>query len=161
MSINAASEHTKDPVELVFVTDEIPVLTERSKIVCDILALRRDGGRSTPVLIELKDSRMLSRLVKQVEDYSALMDQHAEAFEKLYAPVLGESVRFDGETERWIVWPAPKAGPEPHEQELALKRIRVVGYRETASGYEFEVGAARPTCPSCAAAAASDRVWRA
>lgn len=47
-SINAAARATDDPVELVFVTDEIPLPVEGGKVVCDILALRRDGGRSTP-----------------------------------------------------------------------------------------------------------------
>lgn len=51
---------------LVFVTDEISLPIKPRKIVCDLLALHVDGGRSTPVLTELKDSRILTRLVEQV-----------------------------------------------------------------------------------------------
>ena len=43
-----------------FVTDEISLPTEEGKIVCDLLALRRDGGRCVPVLLELKDARLFS-----------------------------------------------------------------------------------------------------
>ena len=50
----------------MFVTDEIALPVEGGEIVCDILALRRDGGRSTPVLLELKDDRLLTRLAEQV-----------------------------------------------------------------------------------------------
>lgn len=141
VSINAASKATSDPVELVFVTDEIPVPVDSGKIVCDILALRVDGGRSTPVLLELKDARMLTRLVKQVDDYAALMQDHVESFEKLYATVLGEPVKFDRPTEKWIVWPSAGHGVDPREAELAEQGIRVVAYREReAGGYEFGVG---------------------
>src|SRR5450432_2464866 len=66
-SLDEASAATEDPVELWFITDEISLPTATGKMVCDILAHRRDGGRSTPVLIELKDSRQLTRLVEQVE----------------------------------------------------------------------------------------------
>ncbi len=141
-SINLASKATEAPVELVFITDEVPVPVADGKIVCDLLALRRDGGRSTPVLLELKDSRMLTRLVEQVEGYSTLMNEHAESFEKLYAAVLGEPVTFDGPTEEWIVWPAAGDGTDPREAELASRGIRVVGYTEAGGErYEFRVGA--------------------
>lgn len=140
-SINVASKATDAPVELVFITDEVPVPVGDGKIVCDLLAFRRDGGRSTPVLLELKDARMLTRLVEQVDGYSALMDAHVESFEKLYAAVLGEPVRFDGPTEKWIVWPAAGDGTDPREAELAERGIRVVGYSEAGGGRcEFMVG---------------------
>ena len=44
-ALNAASSDTREPVELVFVTDEIALPLETGKIVCDVLALRRDHGR--------------------------------------------------------------------------------------------------------------------
>jgi hypothetical protein len=56
-AINVAAQATNEPIELVFVTDEIAVPMETGEIVCDLLALRVDGGRSTPVLLELKDRR--------------------------------------------------------------------------------------------------------
>lgn len=138
--INIASQQTNEPVELVFVTDEIPLPLAEGRIVCDVLALRRDGGRSTPVLLELKDDRMLTRLVEQVEGYSALMDEHAGLFAELFGALLGERVALDGPTERWIVWPAAGAGKDPREDELAAKGIRVVAYEEKEGAYTLHVG---------------------
>jgi hypothetical protein len=138
--INAASQQTDEPVELVFVTDELALPLEAGKIVCDVLALRRDGGRSTPVLLELKDDRMLSRLVEQVEAYSALVDEHADLFAGLFGALLGEDVRFDGPTEKWVVWPSAGPGKDPREDELATKRIRVVTYEARHGAYAVRVG---------------------
>lgn len=149
VSLNDASRNTNEPVELVFVTDEIPLPVSGDKIVCDILALRRDGGRCTPVLIELKDKRLLTRLVEQVESYSELIDELPEAFEALYSAVLGESIRFDAVAERWIVWPASKRRPDPHEDDLAEKRIRLVGYTKVEHSFSFTVGIGRPRCSAC------------
>lgn len=138
--INAASQGTDDPVELAFVTDEIPLPVEEGKVVCDILALRRDGGRSTPVLLEVKDARKLTRLVEQVEGYAALMDEHAHLFAKLFEALLGKPVKFDGPTEKWIVWPAARERPEPRKHEVRTTGIRVVGYRLDGDRYQFSVG---------------------
>jgi len=138
--INTASQGTDDPVELVFVTDEIPLPVQHGKVVCDILALRRDRGRSTPVLLELKDARMRTRLIEQVEGYAALIDEHAALFAELFSALLGEPVAFDGLTEKWIVWPAPRERPKPREHEMRTTGIRVVGYRLDGDRYQFSVG---------------------
>jgi hypothetical protein len=138
--INVASRETNAPVDLVFVTDEIPLPLAGGKIVCDVLALRRDSGRSTPVLLELKDDRILTRLVEQVEGYSALVDEHADLFAEFYGALLGEEIRFDGPTEKWIVWPAAGAGKDPREDELAVQGIRVVSYAERDGAYALKVG---------------------
>ena len=140
---NTASANTNAPVELVFTSDEISLPTDTGKIVCDILALRVDGGRTTPVLLELKDDRMLTRLVEQVENYSALIDDHADLFTDLFGALLGQGVVFDGPTEKWTVWPAAGDDVDPRETNLRERGIRVVGYREDgAGGYGFRVGQA-------------------
>lgn len=139
-SLNAASTQTDDPVELYFVTDEIALLVESAKTVSDILALRRDRGRSTPVVIELKDSRQLTRLVEQVDGYARLVDEHADLFAELFGAVLGEDISFDGPTEKWIVWPVVGAGPDPRTQELLERGIRVIGYAKAGDGYSFVIG---------------------
>ena len=128
------------PVELVFVTDEISMPGKDGKVVCDILALRHDGRRTTPVLLELKSDRLLKRLMEQVNSYSALIDEHAEGFASLFGALLDEDVRFDGPTEKWIVWPAASEGPDRREAELARSGIRVVTYSEAADSYSFSVG---------------------
>lgn len=149
VSLNDASRNTNEPVELVFVTDEIPLPVSGGKIVCDILALRRDGGRCTPVLIELKDKRLLTRLVQQVESYSELMDEFPEEFEALFSAVLGEPIRFDAAVERWIVWPSSGRHPDPHEDELAEERIRIASYSKVENYFSFGVGIGRPRCSAC------------
>ena len=144
-SLNIASRKTSDPVDLRFITDEISLpLANGKKIVCDLLALRCDAGRSTPVLIELKDRRMQRRLVAQVDVYADLIDQHRGHYERLFAALLGKPVQFDKwPTEKWIVW--PEVGPgqrDPREDELASKGIRVVGYQERDGRFILTVGQA-------------------
>jgi hypothetical protein len=140
-SLNAASSTTDAPVDLWFVTDELALPLDDGKIVCDILALHRDGNRLRPVLLELKDDRQLTRLVEQVDSYSRLMDKHDELFGELYGTILGEQVTFDGLTEKWIKWPTAGKDHDPREAELAQQGIRVVGYTaDSSAGYQFRVG---------------------
>jgi hypothetical protein len=138
--INIASKLTNEPVDLLFVTDELALPVMGKEMVCDVLALRRDGGRCTPVLLELKDRRMLTRLVEQVEGYSVLVDEHADLFAELFGALLGEDVRFEAPTERWIVWPGPRVGRDPREAELRTRGIRVVTYAEHEGAYSVRVG---------------------
>jgi len=147
-ALNAASAATDDPVELEFITDEISLPVGSGKIICDILALRREGGRCTPVLLELKDSRQLGRLVEQVEGYAGLIDTHADLFAELFGALSGESVRFDGPTEKWLVWPSAGGGADRRTGELLKRGIRVVGYALQEGRYSFVVG------PGAAASAA-------
>jgi hypothetical protein len=84
-----------------------------------------------------------------VESYSALIDELPEAFEALYSAILGEPVRFDAPAERWIVWPASDRRPDPHEEELAEKCIRMVGYTKVENSFSFKVGIGRPRCSGC------------
>lgn len=156
--LNAASATTDDPVELVFITDEISLPVESGKMVCDILALRRDGGRSTPVLLELKDSRQLTRLVEQVEGYAKLLDLHADRFAELFGALLGEDISFDGPTEKWIVWPATGAGADPRTEELLERGIRVAGYAAESGHYSFLVGPGAPRTSSPNSPAAETRL---
>ncbi|HTV20073.1 MAG TPA: hypothetical protein VMG12_15425 [Polyangiaceae bacterium] len=140
--LNQASQKTSSAVELHFVTDEIALPREDGKIVCDMLALRRDAGRSTPVVLELKNARLLKELRRQVSDYAQLVDRHAGLFAQLYSALLGEPVAFDGPAERWIVWPEEGLDCDPREPELARDGIRVVGYLLDRKGaYRFRVGA--------------------
>jgi hypothetical protein len=140
VSLVNASGATNEPVDLCFVTDEIALPVATGKIVCDVLALRRDGGRCTPVLLELKTERQLTRLRKQVDDYATLIDAHAGLFAQLYGALLGKEISFDGPSEKWIVWPEAGPGKDPREAELAEVGIRVVSYSKVDGAYTFRVG---------------------
>jgi hypothetical protein len=157
-SLNTVSAATNDPVELWFVTDEIALPVEGGKMVCDVLALRRDGGRCTPVLIELKDSRQLTRLVEQVDGYAKLIGEHADLFAELFGALLGEAIRFGGPTEKWIVWPAAGANGDPRTQELLDLGIRVAGYTVEGGQYSFLVGPGAPRMSSPNGPTAETRV---
>ncbi len=87
-----------------------------------LLALRTDAGRCTPVVIELKNHRLLNRLEEQISGYSALINEHPREFQNLFEAVLGEPARFDAPAEKWIVWPADGDGPDRREGELARDR---------------------------------------
>ncbi len=139
--LGAAAQAVGLKLDLVFVTDEIPLPGEEKNIVCDILALRSDeAGRQIPVVVELKSERALTRLLEQVEVYARLVDLHADLFAKLYAALLGEPVSFDGPCEKVNVWPAlPGAGPEPRAAELAALGITVVGYEQEGERFAFRV----------------------
>lgn len=142
-SLNASSAATGDPVELLFVTDEIALPDDTGgKLVCDLLALRVDGSRARPVVIELKSAREMTRLVKQVTAYANVVDRHADLFGDLYCALLGRAVVFDGLCERWIVWPQAGPGADPREAELASRRIRVVGYAAAGGAFALRVGEA-------------------
>ena len=76
----------------------------------------------------------------RIAPYAALLDLHADLFAELFGVLLGEPVQFDAPAEKWIVWPAPPTGPDPQEDWLAAKGIRVVGYTETSGAYVTSVG---------------------
>lgn len=138
--LNEASATTGAPVDLVFVADEIAVPTERGKTVCDVLAMRTEGARRVPVLIELKDDRMLKRLIEQVEGYAALINEHLDVYSELFSAVLGECLSLTGRCEKWIVWPSAGAGRDPREEELLPRGIRLVAYRAAGDGFHFSMG---------------------
>jgi hypothetical protein len=146
--INAAARVGGQKLDLVFVTDEIPLPGDQKNIVCDILALRRDeAGRQIPVVVELKSERALTRLLEQVGGYARLVDLHADLFAQLYAAMLGESVTFGGACEKVIVWPTPSGGgPEPRAAELAAVGVTVVGYEQDAERFELRIGVRGADC---------------
>lgn len=142
--VDAAKENVEE-LDLLFVTDEqlVPVGTDLGKVVCDLLALRRDPERGLiPVLLELKDARHMTRLIEQVETFATLIDLHTDLFAQLYTALLGFEVRFGGPTEKWIVWPALGKNADPREAELRVRGIRVVGYERDGEGFRFRLGGA-------------------
>jgi hypothetical protein len=76
-----------------------------------------------------------------VQGYAKLIDEHAELFAELYGALLGTPIKFDGPTEKWIVWPMEGREYDPRQGELLAQGIRLVGYMETSPGlYGFRVG---------------------
>jgi hypothetical protein len=139
-TLSEASRSTRDPADLCFVTDEIALPFEESRVVCDLLALRTDGGRCTPVIIELKSTRALSRIVTQVNTYASLITAHADLFAELYRVLLDRPILFDGPPEKWIIWPRAGDDVDPKEEALRAHGIRVVGYEQDADLFRFRVG---------------------
>lgn len=123
--------------ELLFVTDELSLLTEKGKMVCDLLALHGDR----PAVIELKTAREKMRLVKQVKKYARLVEENLDLFSKLFSVVLGRKVTLCSPCQGWIVWPH-LAGHDrdPQEDDLAQLGIRVADYTECEDGFRFRVG---------------------
>lgn len=153
VSLNDASDSNPSPAELVFVTDEIAIPTTadgEGRIVCDILALRVDEDGEVPVAIELKTKRQLTRLIEQVTGYAALVDHHRALIAELFTATLGRPVSFSRRCERWIVWPRLGDARDPREDELANVGIRVVGYEQKGTNYEFRVGKAPLSGPKVA-----------
>jgi len=126
---------------LFFVTDEIPILTEKGKQVCDILALRSEENCLVPVLIELKSSRLMQKLVSQLEEYSNAISKYIPKVEKLYTAILGRNISFSGPPEKWLIWPKEDAvlSRDRHAEELASRGIRTIPY-SLDDGFKFYLG---------------------
>ena len=130
-----------EPTSLYFVTDEIAVFMNEKRVVCDLLALNRHDGRMVPVIIELKSTRDMKRLVEQLENYAAVISTYQIYFERLFSALLAEPIRFSMPVEKWLVWPSPKSGPVRRVEELAAQGIRVVDYAEKNNAFTFSIGA--------------------
>jgi len=141
--LNVGSQLTPSPAELLFITDELVLPSSlddnasagdsdnNERLVCDLLALRIDAGRVCPVVIELKSSRSMSRLIEQVTRFAATVDTLQVLFAELVSTVLGEEkIMFGAPCEKWVVWPAAGNAQDPREAELLQHGIRVVGYAD-------------------------------
>ena len=138
--LEEAAETAGEPVSLVFVTDAIVLPIPTGKMASGLLALRRDGGRRTPVLLQIADERQTKQILHRLNTYGALLDAHAARFGELFSALLGEDIHFDAPAERWLVWPAAVPGRDPQEGELGAQGIRVVAYKEDAGTYRLRVG---------------------
>jgi hypothetical protein len=125
--------------KLLFVTDELLLLDDEGRRnICDLLAFRTtDGETGVPVVIELKTARQMTRLIEQVAGYAALVEEHAEGFERLYSAVLGREVWLTGPPEQWVVWPADTLRPDRRTAEFAGWDIKLIGYEVDGDGYRF------------------------
>jgi hypothetical protein len=130
-----------------FIADELAVIHEGTKRLCDILGLRKMDGMMVPAVIELKSSRDMKELCEQVNTYAKVIQRNKTDFEELFSAVLGEDVKFTDKPERWIVWPHhADSGKDKREDELASKGIGLISYRKMTDGtYMFRVGD-QPKC---------------
>lgn len=129
-TLEAAVEGGGGAGQLLFVTDELSLLDDGEKVVCDLLALH---GESTPVVIELKSARQATQLAAQVTRYARLVDHHREQFSNLFTAILGRPIELTNAAEKCVVWPAPKGNGKRRHQEL--KGIQILEYRDA---YSFQ-----------------------
>lgn len=130
-----------DALELIFVTDEIPVHVEnQEKVVCDLLAMRKNETGYVPVLIELKSSRDMKRLIEQVKSYARVIDLYIEHYSNLFSALLGKKIKLAGPCERWIVWPALWDEGDPRTGEFADEKIGIITYTKDKKSFTFWVG---------------------
>jgi hypothetical protein len=121
--------------DLTLVTDEQVLLTETSKIVVDLLAVRETPLGLRPVVIELKSKRELTRLVAQLNAAAPIVDAHRERFARVFAALLAREVQLIGPCEKWMVWSATHDTTESRAAELAAQGIVVKGYRAHGETY--------------------------
>lgn len=141
--INEASSLTSQPVNLVFVTDELVLPSINGDQRLDLLCLNVGDDGDQMVVIELKSTRAMKQLLRQTAVYAKILECHRSAVADLAKAVLGRTVVFRGPVQKWIVWPAAGADTDPREAEFRVAGIRVVGYSPAAMGYEFRVGESR------------------
>ncbi len=131
-----------DGCETLFVADELALpLAGSRRVVCDMLALRTGpDGTCRAAIIELKAAREMTRLIEQVQGYSACVEVLSGHFEQLFGAVLGCDIRFTEPPEQWIVWPQAGAVSDPREDTLAERGIRLVGYLEDEGEFSLRAG---------------------
>jgi len=128
-----------DSLDLMFVTDEIPVYMDKKdkKVVCDILAISKKKNGYAPVLVELKSSREKKRLIEQVSDYAPVIDANIEKYSNLFSALLGKRIELVGPCEKWIVWPAIWDTGDPRTKEFASLGIGVITYTKNKKPFKF------------------------
>jgi hypothetical protein len=141
-ALNEASARTSEPVELVFITDELVMPSICGDQRLDLLCLNVRDRCDRLVLIELKPSRAMKELLRQTAAYAQILERHRAEVAELAGAVLGREVVLQGSIQKWIVWPAAGVGTDPREAEFGAAGVRVVGYSPAGTGYDFSVGEA-------------------
>jgi hypothetical protein len=118
--------------DLVFALDEVSLGDKNHPPIlrCDVLGVGRTGGRSFPVLIELKSRREKKTLMGQLSEFCSEIRIYRESFGALLEACTGIPVN-DLNCRRIIVWPrAKKDNPtsRAHLQSLLEAGIDVVEY---------------------------------
>jgi hypothetical protein len=141
-ALNEASACTSEPVELVFITDELVMPSISGDQRLDLLCLNVRGECDSLVLIELKPSRAMKELLRQTAAYAQILEQHRSSVADLASAALGREVVPQGSVQKWIIWPLAGVDRDPREGKFGGAGVRVVGYSPTATGYDFRVGEA-------------------
>jgi hypothetical protein len=141
-ALNEASACTSEPVELVFITDELVMPSIAGDQRLDLLCLNVRNGCDSLVLIELKPSRAMKELLRQTAAYARILEQHRSSVADLASAALGRKVVPQGSVRKWIIWPAAGADRDPREAEFRAAGARVVGFSPAAMGYQFRVSEA-------------------
>jgi hypothetical protein len=134
--------------QLLFALDEVPLNLGKSPetggIRCDLLAVGINGGRSEPVVIELKWGRQLAQLRRQLDGFSALVTAHRPAFEKLLGAAVGRSGGISASrVHQIIVWPrsadAGSAGSARARSDLISANVSAVAFEPVGAEFTFDL----------------------
>jgi hypothetical protein len=110
--------------ELTFVTDELKLENMRS----DMLFLARKDDVFFPVLVELKNSRLLGRLQEQLQNTNRAMIESKLHFETVFQAVIGKDkngidIPIDfSKINRVIIWPRRESGGELSSSSAEFRR---------------------------------------
>lgn len=123
--------------QLTFVTDEQVLSHGSGRIVCDILAMRRTGAKTAPVVIELKSARQLTRLVAQLTAAAAFVDAHLEQFSRVFGALVLQHVELSGPCEKWLVWSGAQHRVDPRTEELRRQGVSLRCFRKQGASYQL------------------------
>lgn len=110
--------------ELIFAFDEV---SPRQGIRCDILAVGKKKGSYVPVVMELKYDRQQKELLRQLDGFCELMQQHPESFSRLFRARTGLSVDCSA-PEKILVWPWSDHPNSQHTEERISQKVLEVTF---------------------------------
>ncbi|HZL26990.1 MAG TPA: hypothetical protein VFC39_10720 [Acidobacteriaceae bacterium] len=113
--------------ELIFVMDELSLEAGENKLRADMIAVGHKNGTYFPVFIELKNSRQLTTLKRQLNKANEMLWENEEArsmFAKFLNAVAGVNVDTAAEAKRMIIWPKAPSGNESE----SVKQTRREGF---------------------------------
>ena len=104
---------------------------EKGIIRCDLLCVAKKEGKGYPLLIELKYSRHLGRLLEQLEEFSKqISEEYREEFEQLLKSDVGFEVDCST-VYQMMIWPSTPSGREAKNTRDMLIKSDVVVFEYT------------------------------
>jgi len=118
--------------ELLFAFDEISFGDKYHRPIrrCDILAIGVNNGDAFPVLIELKSSHDLEKLLGQLKDYQTEMEGCRHEFENLFNSCISDKKVNLSKCKKIIVWnrlPSGKVSPKTFDR-CKQENVAIIQY---------------------------------